>query len=131
MGEPRDHGDERAQKHAESNDDHVDPSLPAGVDLLHGNGNIQAISIAEGKSDRRFFHALITVARYRVLAHDALRDLRERFHRGHIHVRMINEIPFFVVHEGISVFIQRDVVHQLRHEGILQLNADDADEPAV
>ena len=130
-GKARDEGDERRQQDGKDDDDPFDPALPARVDLLHGNRHDQAVPVAEGMADGHLFHIFILIADDFILAGKSLRRLRERFHRHDVHMGMIDHNALSVIHKGIAVFVQRDVVNLLGHKGVIQLNADHAHEFTV
>ena len=44
---------------------------------------------------------------------------------------MIDDIPLIVIQEGISILIRRDVIHDLRHCGVIDFNADNTDKLPV
>ena len=41
---------------------------------------------------------------------------------------VIDNIPFRVIEESISVVIERDVIHDFRHCGVVDFNTNDANE---
>ena len=129
--EPHRDQDEHDEQHDRHDDDLVHPALPVGVDLGDGHRDVQPHAVFERQPHGLLRHAFEGVLDEGVVAQQAVRHLRLHLHRGDVHARVVDDGAFRVVDERVAVFVQRDVVDLPRHRGVVDFDADHADELAV